>query len=236
MKTKIVLASLIGSLSVYSTMAACTNSGRLGSGGTGGVAQGGKGGSSGTAQGGQGGQGGTSGNGGKDDAGLMDVLMDAMPDAAADPVSGTRLKAKYITGDDGSKAYLPGVWYDSERQEDCTFVRAADGQQRCLPTANTVTISPTYFSDVICTHPIASAPTGCTPQYVVSYDAASCSGADSLTYHLHAISVAMNLATLYSKGPGGCTGSAAPAGYKYYAPQGEVPAASFVGGTVKTDP
>lgn len=45
--------------------------------------------------------------------------------------SGTRLRSKYVTGDDGSQ--LAVGLYDSKLGFDCEFVGAEDGKTRCLP-------------------------------------------------------------------------------------------------------
>lgn len=54
-------------------------------------------------------------------------------------VSGSRLKARYLDGEDGSRQFL--TWWDSQRQEECTFDEPSDdvasaltlNDRRCLP-------------------------------------------------------------------------------------------------------
>lgn len=59
--------------------------------------------------------------------------------------SGSRLKARKLTGADGSEQYIG--WYDSERGENCSFRVAADGVTRCLPEAREAN----YWLDSSCT-------------------------------------------------------------------------------------
>lgn len=47
-------------------------------------------------------------------------------------LSGTRLKARFYAGEDGSRQ--PIGWYDSEREEACEWKTFA-GEVRCMPTA-----------------------------------------------------------------------------------------------------
>lgn len=49
------------------------------------------------------------------------------------PAAGARLKPRVLVGNDGSRGAVPGVWWDEERGEECTFRLAADGMLRCLP-------------------------------------------------------------------------------------------------------
>jgi hypothetical protein len=80
--------------------------------------------------------------------GIIGEMMDPVPDAEAE--SGSRLKAKYYVGADGSKQFA-FIWRDTERNEDCSFQRAEDGSLRCLPPAGA---APSYFADAACTQPV----------------------------------------------------------------------------------
>jgi hypothetical protein len=107
------------------------------------------------------------------DAGLMDAMIDPVPDAAAQEMSGSRLKARYYVGDDGSKQFVG--WYDSQRKENCGFMMAGDGVLRCLPTMFAAAGS--YFSDSACTSPLfATATASCVnPGATYGYKLDSCS-------------------------------------------------------------
>ncbi len=113
------------------------------------------------------------GSGGEHDVrsgGRAPTLRDlASPVPMADADSGSRLKAEFLGGDDGSKDYqlglapwvtnFPsqysvhpvGLYWDSMRQEECSFQFAADGKMRCLPTD---TQGSTIFSEATCTQSV----------------------------------------------------------------------------------
>ena len=132
------------------------------------------------------------------DSGLMDVLTDPVPEADANPTTGSRLKAKFLLGDDGSKEYVQTglnipqaapvvhtVFRDTQRQEDCIYRPAADGKTRCVPSGYDTQAWPT-FADAACTQQIGwfSQITGgpsCSftpPKYVLTVDPNSfCPGA-----------------------------------------------------------
>ena len=69
---------------------------------------------------------------------------------------GTRLKANYLAGSDGSQQFL-STFHDSKRNEDCAFSKASDGSIRCLPTMGppaTPSVYSVYFTDAACTQPV----------------------------------------------------------------------------------
>jgi len=61
---------------------------------------------------------------------------------------GSRLKLRYLKGDDGTQQFLG--WSDSARGgEDCSFLQHADGSWRCMPTATALVGG--YFASASCT-------------------------------------------------------------------------------------
>jgi hypothetical protein len=155
-------------------------------------------------------------------------IVDPVPSAKADPSNGTRLRAKVRTGDDGSKEYISGIWYDTERQEDCVFAPAADGKERCIPPSqNTVTL----FADSACKQQIAVAIAGCAPKYATVPELSTCG---SSVLHIYSIGATMNLSKVYLSVDGMCmdVGPADPNAV-YYEIGAEVPASSFVASTVQ---
>jgi hypothetical protein len=70
--------------------------------------------------------------------------MDPVSTAKADTVSGSRLKAKYYVGNDGSKQFIQ--WHDSQLDADCYFAQTASGL-RCLPAYITANA---YYADAAC--------------------------------------------------------------------------------------
>jgi len=155
-------------------------------------------------------------------------LVDPVPTAKADPVSGSRLKAKFRTSDDGSKEYLSGVWYDSERQEDCVFATAADGKDHCLPPAESTL---TLFADAACMQPMAVGSPGCAPKYAMMPESSSCGKA---LVHVYAIGATTTPSKVYVSAGGSCleAGPADP-NAAYYQVGAEVPASAFVGSSVQ---
>jgi hypothetical protein len=223
MKMRDVGLSLLGSAMVYVAMAACSSGG--GSGAIGTKSSPGSGGSgSGSGYGGGVTSGG--GRGAVPDSGLADALMNPVPTASADPVSGTRLKAEYLIADDGSKEYVADLWFDSQRNETCAFSTAADGKQRCLPEGAEATI----FADSACTTPVLTVPSGCAaPPYGIGTAATSTCGATTAGAQIFSVGAAMTPTTLYVQSGTSCY-SAGPAAttFSYYALGAQIPATSFV--------
>lgn len=89
----------------------------------------------------------------------LEVDGGPLPDAGAcvgavrEALSGTRLKVRYVEGDDGSRA--PAGFFDTVRNEACTFSQSEDGRLRCLPTEDLVTVAPSLFVDSTCTQRVA---------------------------------------------------------------------------------
>lgn len=127
--------------------------------------------------------------GSRDDGPLV-ALAHPVPNANAD--SGSRLKAQYRLGDDGSKDYqmvmTPWIvpnsglyahstnsYYDTLRQEQCAFAPAGDGVLRCVPLDYVQDGQPIYH-DAMCAQrmvAIAAPSGGCmliVPKYVVTLD------------------------------------------------------------------
>jgi hypothetical protein len=253
MKLRDVGLSLLGSTVVYVSMAACNAGGggstsgaglhAAGGGGTSGpVASAGTGrmnGTGGTGSNGTSSAGGTDGTMGASgtstasgvmsgaDSGLVDALTDPVATASADPTDGSRLKATYMLGSDGSKQYVPGVWYDSMRSEDCAFTLAGDSQQRCLPAG----VMGGMYSDSACSMPIAAVPAGCTTAaYATNVDTSNCGGAGAT--HIYALGATTSPTQLYVQSNGQCyAGGPAVTGYTYYALGAEIAPATFVAAT-----
>ena len=86
---------------------------------------------------------------------------------------GSRLKANYYEGSDGSQQFL-STFHDAQRSEDCAFATASDGTIRCLPVANvrpgaSPSVYGVYYGDAACTMPIVAVSTcagNTAPKYV----------------------------------------------------------------------
>jgi len=106
----------------------------------------------------------------------IDALMKPVIRANA-TVSGSRLKATYSAGADGSRWYAMGPFWDSARDEYCTPAAfMPDGLKRCVPATGGVSVGH-YFKDPLCTILVsgisASLGSGCSstafPKYVPQY-------------------------------------------------------------------
>lgn len=87
----------------------------------------------------------------KGDPGPVGAPGPAGKDAA---VSGSRLKARWRVGADGSRAFIG--WMDAQLANECRFEIAADGEERCLPGVEVGIAKPSlfggvYFVDDACT-------------------------------------------------------------------------------------
>lgn len=223
MKLRDVGLCLLGGSILYVSMAACA--GRpSGSSGTRGTTSGG--GSGGVAVH-NGGAGGTTGSGGVIDSGIGDALTDPVSSANAEP--GSRLKRKFRDAEDGAREFLTGVWWDSQRQEDCSFTLAADGKMRCLPPGNEFR----YFADAQCNTPMVMMQGACSPpKYGTSATEAAC-GLDAPSTHVFAIGGPTSPAMIYGKSGSACfaIGPTTP-DWQYFSVGAEIPANSFVAATV----
>lgn len=80
--------------------------------------------------------------------------------------SGSRLKARWRTGEDGSTSF--DGWQDSTLETTCTYRIAADGIERCLPSGSNVRGSIVHYADAACTDAFADLGVGapCDPAYI----------------------------------------------------------------------
>lgn len=138
----LVLAAFVG-------LASCGGSGSGSSSGAGGSA--GQAGSGGAAASGTGASG-TAGKVAQGQAGEAGASPDGF---APDYVSGSRLRARYWTTDDGTRQF--SAWYDSQLDTPCAFSPAEDGVMRCLPSTQIGLQSSNAFSDSGCTKRYATA-------------------------------------------------------------------------------
>lgn len=148
--------------------------------------------------------------------------------------SGTRLRARYASG--GGARELVG-FFDTQRNEECTFQRADGGRMRCLPKASVVNVSGT-FSDAGCTIPVTVAQGTCTEgtQYGLSYsyDGQSCIQSPA---EIRRLAPASGDAR-YIGGPGNCSlqGGGNPNGLSFVAIGEVVPWTAFVEGVETSIP
>ena len=178
-------------------------------------------------------------------ASVLERLAHPMRVALADE-SGTRLKAKYIAGADGSKLYDSDVMHDSQLNVDCKFTAGADGQMRCVPVVAPAAITTfIYFKNAACSERIAllePGPVGCTPAlptYVFAKDSPPYCGAaeDELATHVYPLGSLIGASSpVYRMNGSNCEQVPAPLNFVYYDLLAELPAATFERATAGTDP
>ena len=174
--------------------------------------------------------GGTTAAGGKASGGSNGgSMMNPVKPAMADPVSGTRLKANYINGSDGSKQWAMS-WHDSMLNVDCTFGKAIDGSLRCLPAA---AATGHFFAESLCTQPLAEVPTtscGAAPTPSLVYSG-QC---DSTSYY--APGDYINYSPIYTLDTNGnCTSIPTPQNYIFYKLGAVVDVGQFVSATTSSE-
>lgn len=198
----------------------------------------------------------------KHDRGVLAAMLNPVPAARAD--SGSRLKGEYLLGDDKSKDYLltmapwitPSnpylsshpvtVFWDSMRNEECTFQPASDAKTRCLP------IDAAYmydlYTDPACTQRVVGVPQaapGCPqaiPKYAYTLDINVVCQLSTGFYPTHIYPVGNLLGggpqcyavTNNVCSPTQCGGNNNPT--VYYSVGAEVAPASFVASTPTVDP
>jgi len=146
--------------------------------------------------------------------------------------SGSRLKTRWLTGEDGSK--IVAGMRDSEREEDCSFRSAADGATRCLPTQ--VAYTNTWYADAACAQLLAYTQKGCAaPKYASEAALAAGGCAQTAGTRIREVRARFRGATLYTKNTNGeCTSSPSAgylASYDLYTLAAELPPETFVAAT-----
>ena len=181
-----------------------------------------------SSQSGTGGDGG--GNGGPGTSGGISIG----PDEAQAAESGTRLKARRYVSTDGAKQPT-GMWFDTTRNEECSFATAADGKLRCLPR-----MMPTVelFADAGCIQRLAMTQAGCpAPEYIsIGVGAAGCS---TQGMRVLAKGAQFTGASVYAKSGGACNAISVATSYPTYSFFGlgaDINASEFAEAAIQTDP
>jgi len=139
--------------------------------------------------------------------------------------SGTRLKVRARVGADGSRQ--PIGWYDANLDTVCTWRKASDGTDRCLPDG----VTANRFLDDACTQPIL-VQSACEPlQFaIVSEDPDSCGN----RWRVYPAGPAVTPATAYMRSGANCIATAVPAG-DLFSTNAEMAASMFVAATVEVE-
>jgi hypothetical protein len=173
---------------------------------------------------------------------MIDAIANPVPDARAQTSSGTRLKTKSLVADDGTRQGGYGGWFDSQRQEDCSLVIAADGMMRCLPLSSVASVG-SYFGDSGCSMRLGlqAVPAACSapvpPKYVIEFVTSQCVP----FYRLYAAGSAFS-GQLYQQSLGADGGincqrsTVGLPGYALYSVGAEIAPSFFVAARIVTDP
>ncbi len=147
-----------------------------------------------------------------------------------DALSGTRLRTRYLVGEDGSRA--PLGFQDTARGEPCDFVTAEDGRHRCLPSEDAAFFGNFYF-DAACSERIAFSHTCTTARYALE---------NSMTCPTRRVMYAVTAlptdgGSVFFTGPSPCSGGISrPSQFGvFYRVTGKVTATEFVGATLMTE-
>ena len=154
-------------------------------------------------------------------AGGTDSVMVNDPTA----VSGSRLRAQYLTTADGARQFHG--WSDKNLGISCHFSTADDGKQRCLP--DTLATVSGAFADMDCKAPLVQVAASCTdtPSYVLQTSAGTCGP----TTQVYSVGAAQTPTQIYFASGTDCVGSDPPANQKFFALGAKADASAFLDGT-----
>lgn len=153
--------------------------------------------------------------------------------AGGGTVSGSRLEARWLAADDGARHFAG--WRDRERDAECSFQRAQDGQMRCLPSSAAMNAS--WFGDAACTKPLAYTSKGCEVPQTAALTEKYCAGVAAPT-RVFALGAPYRGASVYTKSSSGCTASPAQGfaeSYDLYTVGAEIAPDAFVAAREATE-
>jgi hypothetical protein len=155
-------------------------------------------------------------------------------DAAVDPSvmykSGARLRAVYLTTQDGARDFRG--WRDTQLNLDCQLISAEDFRVRCLPSGAPISF---LYSDAQCSQPVLALNAGgtcpsTTPPYVLEGASKTC----QLGYRVRTPGAKITPTQLFASSGGsgsGCISQGVSAGSDYYALGPAIAASTYVGAT-----
>lgn len=186
--------------------------------------------------------GGRSNEGGSSDASVVDGAT-----IAWGAESGTRLKAIWWKTEDGARSFAG--WHDDELGQDCTFIHATDGVDRCVPPAPYIQGygPPSLFEDAACTIPLVFAPRATVSNAcaltdpmpgglyaTLVYSAPTGGGSCGFAFEVHSLSPTSGLSHVYSGA--GCAQQDADPTLSYYEYGAAIPPSTFVGSKTAIEP
>jgi hypothetical protein len=157
-------------------------------------------------------------------------------DRTTNHVAGTRIRPRNAVTSEGDRSWQG--WHDSERDEDCQFMTAADGKLRCLPYNAEARI---YFTDAACSDPVVVfVDDHCAdtePEYLLYLEGEPCDeNRGTRVYELGAAYDVAGGLYLLDSSTGACSEFTNPSIGTHYRKGAEVPADSFAEGEAKSWP
>lgn len=122
------------------------------------------------------------------------------PSGPGSTTSGSRIKAKILTAEDGTKT--PLGFRDTARNEDCSF-QMVDGRFRCLPSG--ASVRDDWFSDSTCKKRLAMTSKGCDAPTVALAQTTYCAPTGYQSTSVYALGPRYTGASVYTTSGGSCT-------------------------------
>ena len=159
------------------------------------------------------------------------------PGGSAAAESGTRLKVRRWSADDGATVRT-GDFFDVELNEPCIFRSASDGSRRCMPGPQSIWPLPMYADPSCSSDPIVGLDNTCEPpkDYAVRWVSGSCGAALAFDVLRLGALIETPQNVWFKAGPNSCVGQASNSGADYYQIAEIVPPEALVGATLIKDP
>lgn len=147
--------------------------------------------------------------------------------------SGSRLKARYYAGADGSRQFLN--WLDSEFDAECYFTDTGDGTLRCIPWASVSTTA--HFADSQCKQLLFSLPSAAcgTSPTIARALIPNTFGTCAQQYKYYQPGTKTAPVQVYALSGANCISQPVDAKRTYWFAGAELPISSFVSGEIVTE-
>lgn len=166
------------------------------------------------------------------DPGPGQVCADEPPAPAPLDLSGSRLKARWRVGEDGSRELLGH--HDAALDADCIWGTTADGQERCLPAGEEIAGSiGSFYADAACEQDLVLAPLceDTAPRFGLELASLPC----GLVWRLFAVEERWE-GDVFQHIGGDCKISVLAKSYGVWVAGPEIAPEAFVAGVVEVDP
>lgn len=155
------------------------------------------------------------------------------PSGPGSTVSGSRIKAKILTAEDGTKT--PFGFRDTARNEDCSF-QMIDGKLRCLPSG--ASVRDEWFSDSTCKKRLVMASKGCDVPTVALSQTTYCAATGYKSVSVYNVGPRYNGTSVYILSGASCTAQPASSyttSWDLYQLGEEIPLDQFVAADAKAE-